>query len=145
RKRPLHQVALLGLLLVPFLFYPSNYYCHFVFLLPLALAPEDQPLPPRDRNFGWTVLILCAMCVGQFATYSEGWTDLRYTYQSFVLLIGFLAIMVPLAAQSWHTLRPPRVVGAPAGGDPAPEEPAEGETSDEPAAGAAAPGAAPAG
>jgi hypothetical protein len=114
RKRPLHQVALLGLLLVPFLFYPSNYYCHFVFLLPLALAPEDQPLGQRDRNFGWTVAVLCAMCVGQYATYSEGWTDLRYTYQSFVLLIGFLAIMVPLAGQTWRTLRPRAAPTAPA-------------------------------
>ena len=108
RKRPLYQVALLGLLLVPFLFYPSNYYCHFVFLLPIALAglDADKPGAERDKNFAWVVGVLCAMCVGQFATYSEGWTDLRYTYQSFVLLIGFIAIMAPLAWEGWRDLRP---------------------------------------
>jgi hypothetical protein len=36
RGRSLEQASLLGLLLIPFYFYPSNYYCHYVFLLPLA-------------------------------------------------------------------------------------------------------------
>jgi hypothetical protein len=105
RKRPLHQTALLGLLLIPFLFYPSNYYCHFIFLLPIALAVEG-PGATRDRSFAWSVLVLAAICVGQYFTMAEGWTDLRYTYQSMVLLVGMAAIIVPLAREGWRDLRP---------------------------------------
>jgi hypothetical protein len=117
RGRPAHQTGLLGLLMIPFLFYPSNYYCHFVFLLPMALAVEG-PAASRDRNFAWAVAVLCAMCVGQYFTYAEGWGDLRYTWQSFVLLIGFVAIMIPLALQGWRDLRaslwPPASPSSPA-------------------------------
>jgi len=42
------------------------------------------------------------MCVGQFFSLAEGWTDLRYTYQSFVLLIGFAIILGYLA---WESLK----------------------------------------
>jgi hypothetical protein len=127
RKRPLHQVALLGLLLVPFLFYPSNYYCHFVFLLPIALAGEgsEKDGAERDKNFGWVVAVLCAMCIGQYATYSvERATDLMYTYQSFVLLIGFIAIMAPLAWEKWRELRPA------ASGSPSDSPSRQGESGD---------------
>jgi hypothetical protein len=45
-------------------------------------------------------IVLAALCVGQVFTLGERWVDLRYTYQSFLLLIGFVAIMVGLAWQS---------------------------------------------
>jgi len=96
RGRSLEQAALIGLLLVPFYFYPSNYYCHFVFLLPMAVA---SPLDDRDHAFAWVFIVLAAMCVGQVFTLNN-WIDLRYTYQSFLLLIGFVAIMAMLAWQS---------------------------------------------
>ena len=116
RGRPLHQVALLGLLLIPFFFYPSNYYCHFVFLLPMALA-DRRPDEARDRSLGYTLVVLFAMCVAQYFTLMEGWSDMRYTYQSFVLLIGFALIMVPLGLEGWRKLRAPAqvVVGGVAG------------------------------
>jgi hypothetical protein len=97
RGRNLEQVAVMGLLLVPFVFYPSNYYCHFVFLLPLAVAGsrEDQ-----DRTFAWVFIVLAALCVGQVFTVRETWVDLRYTYQSLLLLIAFVAIMARIAWQS---------------------------------------------
>jgi hypothetical protein len=104
RGRPLHQAALLGLLTVPFLFYPSNYYCHFVFLLPLAVTSRDRE-DTRDRIFAWVGVVLMAMCVGQYFTLAEGWSDLRYTYQSFVLLGGFALILAPLAAAGLRSLR----------------------------------------
>jgi len=40
------------------------------------------------------------MCMGQYFTLAEGWTDLRYTYQSFILLIGFGIILAHLACES---------------------------------------------
>jgi hypothetical protein len=99
RGRPLEQVALLGLTAVPFLFYPSNYYCHFVFLLPMAAASRDGD-DPRDRTFALGVASLMGICVAQYFTMKEGWSDLRYTYQSFALLIGFLLFGLPLAWES---------------------------------------------
>jgi hypothetical protein len=99
RGRRLEEASLIGLLLIPFYFYPSNYYCHFVFLLPLAVV---RPRLDRDRTFATVFLVLAAMCIGQYFTLAEGWTDLRYTYQSFLLLIGFGIILVQLA---WESLR----------------------------------------
>jgi hypothetical protein len=99
RGRRLDECALIGLLLIPFYFYPSNYYCHFVFLLPMAVV---KPKLDRDRTFALVFLVLAAMCIGQYFTLAEGWTDLRYTYQSFLLLIGFGIILAHLA---WESLK----------------------------------------
>ncbi len=97
RGRSLEQAAVMGLLLVPFYFYPSNYYCHFVFLLPLAVA---SPHEDQDRCFAWVFIVLAALCVGQVFTLRETWVDLRYTYQSFLLLVAFVAILARIAWQS---------------------------------------------
>ncbi len=99
RGRTLEEVSLIGLLLIPFYFYPSNYYCHFVFLLPLAVV---RPSLDRDKTFAIVFLVLAGMCIGQYFTLAEGWTDLRYTYQSFLLLIGFGIILAYLA---WESLK----------------------------------------
>jgi hypothetical protein len=108
-RRPLHQTSLLGLLLVPFFFYPSNYYCHFVFLLPMAVAAGDEPGGVRDRSadrlFGLVTAVIASMSVGQYFTLQEGWTDERYTQQSLLLLAGFATIIVALAAEGIRTLR----------------------------------------
>jgi hypothetical protein len=99
RGRRLDEVALIGLLLIPFYFYPSNYYCHFVFLLPMAVV---GPRLDRERSFAIVFIVLAGMCIGQYFTLAEGWTDLRYTYQSFLLLIGFGIILAHLA---WESLK----------------------------------------
>jgi hypothetical protein len=99
RGRRLEESALIGLLLIPFYFYPSNYYCHFVFLLPLAVVRRRRD---RDPTFAVVFVVLAGMCIGQYFTLAEGWTDLRYTYQSFLLLIGFGVILVQLA---WESLK----------------------------------------
>lgn len=99
RGRSLEEAALIGLLLIPFYFYPSNYYCHFVFLLPLVVV---RPAEDHDKTFAIVFIVLAAMCVAQYVSLAEGWTDLRYTYQSFILLIGFAALLGTLA---WESLR----------------------------------------
>jgi hypothetical protein len=99
RGRKLEEVALIGLLLIPFYFYPSNYYCHFVFLLPMVVV---RPALDRDKAFATVFVVLAGMCIGQYFTLAEGWTDLRYTYQSFLLLIGFGIILGYLA---WESLK----------------------------------------
>jgi hypothetical protein len=72
-------------------------YCHFVFLLPMAVV---GPRLDRERTFATVFIVLAAMCIGQYFTLAEGWTDLRYTYQSFILLIGFGIILAYLAWES---------------------------------------------
>ena len=46
------------------------------------------------------LVVLAAMCLGQYFSLAEGWTDLRYTYQSFILLAGFAIILAYLAWES---------------------------------------------
>lgn len=96
RRRPLHQVALIGLLTIPFLFYPSNYYFHYIFLLPLALHPLDNSDPRLDKNFAAGVAALLLLCVGQYFTTFEGWSDLKFTYQNFLLFGACITLPVIL-------------------------------------------------
>lgn len=95
RRRP-ESAALIGLTTIPFLFYPSNYYMHLIFLLPLAVPRAEAP-----RRFGEWVVILCALCVGQWASYkwAKGWHDEFFTYQSLMLLAAFVLLVLPLAPQ----------------------------------------------
>ncbi len=104
RGRTLYQAAMLGLLTVPILFYPSNYYCHFIFLLPLGLQ-SDQDNPAGDRTLAYGMLVLLAICVGQYFSLEERWEDLRYTYQSFMLLTGVALILVPFVRTNVRDLR----------------------------------------
>jgi len=101
RGRSLGQVCLIGLLLVPFYSYLPNYYCHFVFLVPLAVAVVGAQ-GERDRTFGLVVVLLALMAVGQAFTLAETWTDLRYTDQSDLLLLAFGLILIHLARESWR-------------------------------------------
>jgi hypothetical protein len=68
-KRP-EQAALLGLPLIPTVFYPGNYYLHFVFLLPLLVAERDPATSPRPLDGTgagvWVTLLL--MCFVQYGT-----------------------------------------------------------------------------
>jgi hypothetical protein len=100
RTRSLEQICLIGLLLIPFYSYPPNQYCHFVFLLPLTVAVAGAQAE-RNRNFALMVIVLALLAVGQSLTFAEQWNDLRYTDQSFLLLIAFTLILIRLARQSW--------------------------------------------
>jgi hypothetical protein len=100
RKRPLEQVAMLGLLTIGFFFYPSNYYCHYIFLLPLAAAfHEGNRDAPEDRFFAWGVATMLGLCIAQAFTMTRdvGWSDVRYAVQSFELVIASLLFVIPLA------------------------------------------------
>jgi hypothetical protein len=61
-----------------------------------------RPTLDRDRTFAVVFVVLAAQCIGQYFSLAEGWTDLRYTYQSFILLIGFGIILFWLA---WESLK----------------------------------------
>jgi hypothetical protein len=91
-RRP-EQAALLGLLLVPVWLYPSNYYLHFVFLLPLLAVerePQDASEAAVSRSGASMWLTLLAMCSIQYFTVLE--TDLPlHFYLATVILFGALA------------------------------------------------------
>ncbi len=102
RKRRLEQAALIGTLLIPMLFYAANYYYHFVFLLPLIGASEDSDR--KDTLFGWISLVLFGMSVAQYPTLKLRWGDVCYTQQSYILLIGFAAMLATLVWSAWPEL-----------------------------------------
>ncbi len=131
RKKRFDQAALLGLFFIPILFYPANYYCHYVFLLPLiALGDRDEE---DNKMFAWLGVAGLAMCVALYPTLEEHWSDVCFTKQSFVLLAGFAAMLVPLARANWLATHPKAAVAAalPAAGaaPPGPSQPAAPATS----------------
>ena len=101
RGRSLEQISLIGLLLVPFYSYAPNTCLHFVFLLPLVVATAGEQAE-RNRSFAWVVVVLAALAIGQAFSLAEMWTDLRYTDQSLLLLIGVSLILIGLARESWR-------------------------------------------
>ncbi|HEX3694733.1 MAG TPA: hypothetical protein VH374_05020 [Polyangia bacterium] len=106
RRRRLDQAALAGLILIPIFFYPANYYCHYVFLLPLLGTRDqqtvDQQLASRDWLFTYVSAVLLAMTVMQYPTLFTGWSDVVYTWQSVILLVGFAAILGGLCWDTWR-------------------------------------------
>lgn len=92
RGKRLEQAAILGLVLVPVLFYPANYYIHFVFLLPLLIT-ERKGSGPLDAAGLWIALSVLLLCVAQYFTVPvTPWA--AHFYQATVLLFAALAALV---------------------------------------------------
>ncbi|QQR80920.1 MAG: discoidin domain-containing protein [Deltaproteobacteria bacterium] len=90
RQKDLHQISLLGLLLIPVFFYPANYYFHYVFLLPLLGAfSKDKVDEVSTSYFTGINVILLTMCTFHYFTLLEGEMDVSFTQQSWLLMIGF--------------------------------------------------------
>ena len=109
RGRRLDQATVLGTLMIPVFFYPANYYCHYVFLIPL-LATRRGPVLPWSEPEGRTLFarvsgIVLAMGVVQLPTLAE-WPDVTYTYESVIMMTAYALILYPLARDSWKGLTP---------------------------------------
>lgn len=109
RGRRLDQAAIIGTLMIPVFFYPANYYCHYVFLIPL-LATRRGPVQPWFEPEGRTLFarvsgIVLAMGVVQLPTLAE-WPDVTYTYESAIMMTAYALILYPLARDSWKGLTP---------------------------------------
>lgn len=98
RTRPEHA-ALVGMLLLPVLFYPANYYCHYIFLLPM-LATLDEP---AGRRWLWPATMACllTLCVAQYFTRHAGFSDERFYYQSLWLLAMIVALLLLRVRVQW--------------------------------------------
>lgn len=129
RHKPLARASILGLLLVPVVFYAANYYIHIVCLLPL-IAVERRTRAgeaglPLSGSDAWVWLILLGLCVAQYWTVLV--TDLPLHFHlSTVLLFGALtAILVVLVRADVREGRLDflaRFSGAPAAAVPGPAE-----------------------
>jgi hypothetical protein len=84
RGRSPARGAALGLILVPVLLFPSNYYLHLVMLLPLLSTDA----------VGWSVLL--AMCAAQYFTTLVPDYRLHFYLSSVVLMAGLGALLVAL-------------------------------------------------
>jgi ABC-type proline/glycine betaine transport system permease subunit len=94
RGRPAHHAALVGLFSIPVVFYPANYYFHYVFLLPLLALTEGD----RRRDV-WIWGTLLAMCVAEYRATVASSLAGHFVTESVVLLAGFLAILIVLARE----------------------------------------------
>jgi hypothetical protein len=103
-KRP-EQVAMLGLLLIPIVFYPANYYIHFVFLVPLAateLKGREKPLDAVDAAM-W--LSLLGVCTVQYLTTLTKDLDLHFYSATVVLFSGIVVLLFVMLSRDWSPLR----------------------------------------
>jgi hypothetical protein len=100
RKRSLDQAAVLGLVLVPVVFYAANYYIHIVCLLPLLCVERSgEADSPLGRNDAWIWITLLGLCVAQYWTVLV--TDLPLHFHlSTVLLFGALSILLVLVLRA---------------------------------------------
>lgn len=90
-RSTLVRVPLIGMLLVPAVFYPANYYFHFVFLLPLLALPVSRPADSAPSA------ILFVMCIAQaLFTQSEDITW-HFFAESLVVVPTFLALLIVAA------------------------------------------------
>jgi hypothetical protein len=110
RRRPVEQSAMLALILIPVLFYPANYYIHFVFLLPLVVAEQrtaTRPVPPLSAAVFALVLVMCAV---QYFTVLVTDRGLHFYLASAVLFATLTALITLLlrgeAAAAFFAMRP---------------------------------------
>jgi hypothetical protein len=104
RRKSLERAAMLGLSLVPVVFYPANYYIHIVCLFPLVAVERTGSLFGRPRTEGeaplsasdtWIWVTLLGLCAAQYWTVLV--TDLGlHFYFATVLLFAAYTLMLGL-------------------------------------------------
>jgi len=100
RNKPLERAAILGLMLVPVLFYAANYYLHIVCLLPLIVV--ERKLSARDgqaplsASDAWVWLILLGLCAAQYWTVLVTDLPLHFHLATVLLFAAMTAWLVLL-------------------------------------------------
>jgi hypothetical protein len=101
-KRP-EQAALLGLILVPVVLYPANYYLHVVCLLPLLASEQRSATGVSERDAGlWVVLSL--MCSAQYFTVLVSDLALHFYLASVILFAALFALLLMLVAEALRAI-----------------------------------------
>lgn len=97
RRAAPHQVALLGMLLMPVLMYPANYYIHFIFLLPMLVDEEAAGTLPRfGKHTAQVWLLLLGLCAAQYFTVKEKDLAIHFYNASVLLMAALLGILLVL-------------------------------------------------
>ncbi|HJZ86513.1 MAG TPA: hypothetical protein VKN99_15135 [Polyangia bacterium] len=96
--------ALLGLLLLPVVFNPANYYIHFIFLFPL-LVPERTAAEIREgaAPLAWTDFLVWAVLLGlcvllYWTVLAPNW-ELHFDLDTVFFFTTLTAILVTIAAR----------------------------------------------
>jgi hypothetical protein len=93
-RRP-EQIAMLGMVLLPVLFYPANYYIHFMWLLPMIVIEQsssaDRPLRVQDA---WVWICLLLLCGAQYWTTLVPDQSLHFYLGSVLLFAAFTAMLI---------------------------------------------------
>jgi len=99
RGRDLRQAALIGMMMIPVYFYPSNYYLHYVFVLPLMMDYSEEPA--ARKRWGLVSIVVLLICVSEYWGFGSVGVDERYAQWSWGVLIGYLVILVAMAREAW--------------------------------------------
>ena len=99
RGRDLRQAALIGMMMIPIYFYPSNYYLHYVFVLPLMMDYSEEPA--ARKRWALVSFVVLAICVSEYWGFADVGVDERYAQWSVGVLIGYLVILVAMAREGW--------------------------------------------
>jgi hypothetical protein len=101
-RRRLEQAAILGLTLIPIVFYPANYYAHFVYLLPLLAVEKSWKSEAPTTSAGGVVWIaVTAMCAVQYFTVLEKDLDMHFNYASLILVLTLAAVLASLLVEDY--------------------------------------------
>lgn len=102
-RRPPHVSAVLGILLMPVIFYPANYYIHFVFLLALLVDEPLQATSPEGRVASGRVWVtILALCAAQYFTVKEQALDLHFYNASVLLMVATFLVLWALLPRDAH-------------------------------------------
>ncbi|MBI5533357.1 MAG: hypothetical protein HY898_11610 [Deltaproteobacteria bacterium] len=126
RRKNLYHAAILGMMGVPLVFNPANYYSHFIFVIAALGATtqitslKDLGKPARGVDAGiWvTVLLLCAM---QYQTVPDKDVGHHFVVAGALLMVALVAILLLTLARDYQLgSELPALAGVPQGG-PAPK------------------------
>ena len=102
RKRRPHQAAILGLIFVPVILSPANYYCHAFFLLSLVVVARERSttgklrIHPVSKRDAWIWAILLGLCVAQYRTVLVNDLGLHFLMSGTFMLLAYAAILALL-------------------------------------------------
>ena len=99
RGRDLRQAALIGMMMIPVYFYPSNYYLHYVFVLPLMMDYSEEPA--ARKRWALVSIVVLLICVSEYWGFGSVGVDERYAQWSWGVLAGYVVILVAMARETW--------------------------------------------
>jgi hypothetical protein len=115
RKQKLEHAAILGMIAVPVVFNPANYYSHFIFVIAALGATahltnlKDPGKPARGMLAAiWSVLLL--LCALQYMTVTDKDTGHHFVVASAFLMVALGSILLMYAARTWNLGGEPELV-----------------------------------